>query len=70
MGEGLGWLGVRGGGEGLTPFTWLATCTSSACVRECRGSQHCTHLNVAVSSWVIQSDVDTETTAVPDLRGQ
>ena len=27
------------------------------------------HLNVAVSSWVIQSDVDTETTAVPDLRG-
>ena len=26
------------------------------------------YLNVAVSSWVIQNDVDTETTAVPDLR--
>ena len=52
-----------------SPFH-IVTCTSSACVRECRGGQHCTHLNVAVSSWVIQSDVDTETTAVPDLRGQ
>ena len=28
------------------------------------------YLNVAVSSWVIQNDVDTETTAVPDLRRQ
>ena len=29
-----------------------------------------TYLNVAVSSWVIQNDMDTETTAVLDLRGQ
>ena len=28
------------------------------------------YLNVAVSSWVIQNDVDTEMTAVPDLRRQ
>ena len=26
------------------------------------------YLNVAVSSWVVQNDVDTEKTAVPDLR--
>ena len=26
------------------------------------------YLNVAVSSWVVQNDVDTETSAVPDLR--
>ena len=72
-----GWRGgVRGvrvagceGWRGGAHLLQLVTCTSSACVRECRGGQHCTHLNVAVSSWVIQSDVDTETTAVPDLRG-
>ena len=28
------------------------------------------YLNIAVSSWGIQNDVDTETTAVPDLRRQ
>ena len=35
-----------------------------------RDSTHlaATCMNVAVSSWVVQNDVDTETTAVPDLR--
>ena len=31
---------------------------------------HGCYLSVAVSSWVIQNDVDTEMTAVPDLRRQ
>ena len=28
------------------------------------------YLNVAVSSWIIRNDVDTETAAIPDLRRQ
>ena len=31
---------------------------------------HGCYLSVAVSSWVIQNDVDTEMTAIPDLRRQ
>ena len=31
---------------------------------------HGCYLNVAVSRWVIQNDVDTETIAAPDLRRQ
>ena len=45
------------GGEGLYP-SYIATSLFGC------------YLNVAVSIWVIQNDVDTETTAVRDLWRQ